>query len=260
MEGIILFILALLPVAVLGYYTYSQDDEKEPKKLLTKLFLGGLLSAILTVLISFLIRMFFPWFDGEVAYYSPIKLLIYTFIVVALVEEVSKFIILYYFSYNSKEYDQLYDMIVYSVFVSLGFAWIENLLYVYDGGISIALTRLVFAVPTHASVAVFMGYYLSLSKLSEINNKERYRVKYLIYSILFPTILHGVYDFIAYSSNLLIVYSLFLFTCYLYSKAHRRLKQMAKVNMDLLVPRYCPKCGMPTQKSEICPNCGNKII
>ena len=237
MENVILFILTLLPVIILGYYTYYQDSEKEPKRLLIKLFLGGLLSAFLTVFISFLIRLFIPWFDLYVEYYTPIKLLIYTFIVVALVEELSKFVILYLFSYHNKEYNQLYDMVVYSVFVSLGFAWIENILYVYDGGLNSALARLFFAVPTHASVAVFMGYYLSLSKLSEINNKKDLRKKYLLYSILIPTSLHGIYDFLAYSSNLLLVYGFFIFSCYLFLKANRRLMQMSKVNKDLLSNR-----------------------
>ncbi len=235
MEGLILFILALLPVIILGYYTYSKDDEKEPKKLLIELFLGGLLSAILTVVLSLLVRVVFPMFAGEVAYFGPIKLLIYTFVVVAFIEELCKFIILYLISYHNKEYDQLYDMVVYAVFVALGFAWIENLLYVYEGGLTIALTRLVFAVPTHASVAVFMGYYLSLSKLSELYKKEKLRRKYLLYSILIPTLLHGVYDFIAYSSNLVFIYLLFLFSCYLFWKANRRLVQMSKVEKSLLV-------------------------
>lgn len=235
MENFILFILTLLPVVVLGYYTYYQDSEKEPKKLLIKLFLGGLLSAILTVILSLLIKVFIPWFDAEIEYYGPIKLLVYTFLVVAFVEELSKFIILYLFSYHDREYNQLYDMVVYSVFVSLGFAWIENILYVYDGGLSSAIARLFFAVPTHASVAVFMGYYLSLSKLSEINNKENLRKKYLLYSILIPTVLHGVYDFLAYSSNLLLVYVFFIFSCYLFLKANRRLMQMSKVNKDIVI-------------------------
>lgn len=235
MESIVLFILALLPVIVLGYYTYSKDNQKEPKKLLIELFLGGLLSAILTVLLSLLVRIIFPGFSEEVAYYGPIKLLVYTFIVVAFIEEFCKFIMLYIISYHNKEYDQLYDMVVYSVFVALGFAWIENLLYVYEGGLTIALTRLVFAVPTHASVAVFMGYYLSLSKLSELYKKENLRRKYLLYSILIPTLLHGVYDFIAYSSNLVYIYLLFLFSCYLFWKANRRLVQMSKIEKNLLV-------------------------
>lgn len=234
MENFILFVLALLPVIILGYYTYSQDNEKEPKWLLIKLFLGGLFSAFLTVILSIFIRTIFPIFSNDIAYFNSIQLLIYTFGVVAFVEEFSKFIILYIISYNNKEYNQLYDMVVYSVFVSLGFAWIENLLYVYEGGIAIALTRLVFAVPTHASVAVFMGYYLSLAKLSQINKKEGFRIKYVLCSLFIPTFLHGIYDFIAYSSNMIFIYLLFVFSCYLFMKANRRLKQMANVERTLL--------------------------
>lgn len=258
-EGLILFALALLPVLVLGYYTYYQDSDKEPKRLLIKLFLGGLLSAFLTVTLSLLIRSIFPYFNDEVSTFGGLKLLIYTFGLVAFVEEISKFLIVYLFSFHNREYDQLYDMIVYSVFVSLGFAWIENLLYVYDGGISLAISRLLFSVPTHASVAVFMGYYLSLSKLSEVHKKAFLQKKYLLYSIAIPTLLHGCYDFLAYSSNYLLVMTFFIFTCYLFVKANKRLHQMALINKELLIKK-CPNCGNSLGNDNYCNKCGHKNI
>ena len=258
-ENLILFILALLPIAILGYYTYSQDRDKEPKRLLLKLFLGGLGAAILTVILSFALRMIFPVFGTDIENYGIIKMLIYTLVIVSFIEEISKFIFTYLISYHNKEYDQLYDMIVYAVFVSLGFAWIENLLYVFDGGITIAISRLLFAVPTHASVAVFMGYYLSLSKYAEIKKLEKQRKKYILYSILVPTILHGIYDFLAYSSNYLLIYIFFIFTCLLFVKANKRLQQMALSKTEL-IPKYCPNCGEKIDYNNYCNNCGAKLI
>ena len=258
-ETIILFVLALLPIVILGYYTYSRDREKEPKKMLFKLFLGGLGSAILTIILSFVLRTIFPFFDGDPQNYGPIKLLVYTFIVIAFIEEFSKFIMTFLLSYHNKEYDELYDMIVYSVFVSLGFAWIENVLYVFQGGIAIAINRLLFSVPTHASVAVFMGYYLSFSKLADINHKEKLRKKYLIYSILIPIMLHGFYDYLVYSNSYILVYVFFIFTCLLFVKANKKLCEMSHTR-TVLVTKYCPNCGSSVKNCNFCSECGQRII
>ena len=182
---LLLFILALLPVILLGYVIYSKDKEKEPIKLLIKLFLGGILSAGLTLGVSYLLNSYLPSFS----YYPEMKglsLFIYTFI-------------------------------------SLGFAWIENLLYVYEGGFKIALLRGLVAVPTHVSVAVFMGYYLSLAKVAELNHYSS-KIKYLLFSILVPTILHGIYDYLIYSSNYFCVYLYYLFILILYKRAYQQVK------------------------------------
>ena len=78
-----------------------------------------------------------------------IQLLFYVFVVIALVEEASKWFFVYKISYNHNEFDSLYDMIVYASFVALGFACFENILYVYSSGIVTGFVRAVSAVPGH---------------------------------------------------------------------------------------------------------------
>lgn len=229
---LLLFILALLPVVLLGYLIYSKDSEKEPIKLLWKLFFGGILSAGLTLGISYLLNQFFP----EVLYHQGMRgfsLFIYTFFSVSLVEEISKFVVTYFISYHNKEYDQFYDMIVYAVFIALGFAWVENLLYVYEGGLKIALLRGLVAVPTHVSVAVFMGYYLSLSKIADLNRYSS-KVKYLLLSIFVPMLLHGVYDYLIYSSNYFCIYLYYLFIIILYYRAYQKVMLSSLMRQNLI--------------------------
>lgn len=259
LEVVILFVLTLLPVLILGFYTYSKDRNKEPKRLLLKLFIGGFVSVILTLIISMILRIIFPFFEGDVTIFGPVKLLLYTFIIVAFVEEISKFIIAYKIGYNNKEYDQLYDMIVYTVFVTLGFAWIENLLYVYSGGISTAIVRLFFAVPGHAADAVFMGYYLSFAKLADVNKNKKLKKKYLFLSIFVPTVLHGAYDYLIYSSNIILFFSFFIFTLILFIMARKKIKQMANMR-TILIKKYCPNCGTFVEQCNFCQNCGHQII
>lgn len=121
------------------------------------------------------------------------------YFVAAGCEEALKWIILYWIIWKSKYFDEHYDGIIYAVFVSLGFALLENLLYVYSGGLGVALLRAFMAVPGHGFFAVAMGYYLSLAKFGEVEKRKSYLIK----SFFVPLTLHGTYDFILmYTSGL----------------------------------------------------------
>ena len=50
--------------------------------------------------------------------------------------------------------------IVYAVMVSMGFATLENILYVYSYGYETGVLELLLAVPAHATFAVLMGYFM----------------------------------------------------------------------------------------------------
>ena len=158
---LILFIISALPAVLLGLYIYKKDKDKEPMTLLIKLFLGGIGSAFLTLLITSIMELIFPIFSADYSKLNLFELFIYAFIGVALVEEFSKWLFTYRISFNNKYFEEKYDMIVYSVFVALGFAFFENLIYVFQGGIITGIIRAISAVPGHAFDGVFMGYYLS---------------------------------------------------------------------------------------------------
>ncbi len=225
--------LSILPIILFGSYVYFKDKNKEPKKLLLKLFIGGILAAILTLVIDILLSILFPRFLNSDSFTSSFELIIYAFLVIGLIEEISKWIFLYLFSYNNKEFDQLYDMIVYSVFIALGFALVENILYVYDGGIDVAIGRFFLAIPGHVSIAIFMGYYLSLAKLSTLNNINNLKNRYLILSIIVPIILHGIYDYCILASNFFLLIIFFVFILILFYKANQKLIFMSKLKIKL---------------------------
>ena len=225
--------LSILPIILFGSYVYFKDKNKEPKKLLLKLFIGGILAAILTLVIDILLSILFPRFFNSDSFTSSFELIIYAFLVIGLIEEISKWILLYLFSYNNKEFDQLYDMIVYSVFIALGFALVENILYVYDGGIDVAIGRFFLAIPGHVSIAIFMGYYLSLAKLSTLNNINNLKNRYLILSIIVPIILHGIYDYCILASNFFLLIIFFVFILILFYKANQKLIFMSKLKIKL---------------------------
>jgi RsiW-degrading membrane proteinase PrsW (M82 family) len=89
-------------------------------------------------------------------------------------------------------FDQYYDGIIYAVFVSMGFALIENIMYVMNGDMTTVITRAVMAVPGHMLFAVAMGYYFSMSKF---DSPQKAKV-HVAMSLAVPMLLHGTYDFL----------------------------------------------------------------
>ena len=188
-----------------------------------------------------------------------IELIFHVFIGVALVEEFSKWIMTYLISYNNEEFDEIYDIIIYSVFVSLGFAALENILYVAQGGISTAIARALLAVPGHACDGVFMGYYFGLAKISEINNNEKLKRKNLVLSLLAPTILHGIYDYCLFTGRLIFLLLFFCFVFCLYKYSNKKIKQYSSIKRKIKYKdNYCPICGTKIN-SNYCPICGRKL-
>lgn len=258
MSVLILFILSALPVFLLGMYIYKKDRNKEPTKLLVKLFLGGICSCFLVLILSVILSLIFPILSADTSKLNLFLLIIRVFIGIALIEEFCKWIITYFISYNNKNFDEIYDMIVYSVYVSLGFAFFENLLYVFDGGISTGIMRAVLAVPGHAWDGVFMGFYLGLSKQSSINGRKDLKRKYLILSILVPTILHGIYDYCLLSGNVILILLFFVFVILLYIYAIKKINKMSSINRKMKYKdNFCTTCGRKVN-SNFCPNCGRK--
>ncbi len=182
-----LILLALAPVALIIFYIYLRDKyEKEPKRLMIYCFVfGGIFSIVITTILYMFFDLFFP-LNNE---YSVIQQFVRAFFIVALTEEFSKYIIVRYYAQPKKAFNEPYDGIVYAVMVSMGFAAVENIFYVIEGGVTTALLRAFTAVPAHATFGILMGYYMGKAKFS--NNRARYNLTGLLLAILF----HGAYDF-----------------------------------------------------------------
>lgn len=258
----LLLFLSFFPIFIIGYFIYKSDKiEKESTRLLMLVFLGGILSSLLTLLLSGLLEIVLPFFTiSNEENLNLLELIPYYFIGIALIEEISKWLLVYLFCWRSKEFNYLYDAIVYCVFASLGFAALENIFYVFMGGIGTGVMRGIFSIPGHAFFGVYMGYYLGLSKLTKLNGNINKSRKYFIYSIAAPTILHGIFDYLlGASTRSVLFFPLFLlFIVLLYIFAIKKVKRISKVKLPMKNSNNtCEKCGNKIE-GAFCTNCGTK--
>lgn len=182
-----LILLAVAPALVIMVYIYFKDRyEKEPIGLLTINFLlGATLSIALTFALSPLVNgLIAGWGQSDVA-----KMALKAFIGVALVEEFSKYIIVRVAAQRRPAFNEKFDGIVYAVMVSMGFAALENILYVTIHGVETGILRAFTAVPAHASFAILMGYFMGKAKFSN----QRFLLN--MAGLLAATLFHGAYDF-----------------------------------------------------------------
>ena len=182
-----ILISALAPIAAVIIYIYIKDKyEKEPKRLLIACFLfGGVVSIFLTTILYLLFDFILPLPDK----YNIIEQFARAFFIVALTEEFSKYVIVRYFAQTRKAFNEPFDGIIYAVMVSMGFAAVENIFYVIEGGLQAALLRAFTAVPAHATFGILMGYFMGKAKF--FDNRVRDNLLGLALAILF----HGAYDF-----------------------------------------------------------------
>ena len=193
----ILIPAALLPAALLLLYIYRKDRiEHEPGRLLGKLFLFGVISAIPAIILETVLGAII-----DRTFSGTLHTLVSNFIGIALVEEGCKMFCLKKGSWRNPAFDYRFDGIVYAVFVSLGFAAIENVLYVVSYGMSVAISRAIFSIPGHMAFGVFMGAYYSEAKaLACAGDMARSKTK-LYRALNVPVLLHGAYDFCASMSS-----------------------------------------------------------
>ena len=193
--NIVLITAAIIPALFLMVRIYKIDHlEKESGPLLRKLVVAGILSSLIALVeervLSYLLANF-------VSYDSLAYNVILYFVVVAVSEESSKYLMLFRNSWNTPEFNCVFDGVVYAVFVSLGFALWENISYVLNYGIYAAFARALTAIPGHACFGVFMGVFYSAAKKYERYGDISSMSICRFMAILVPVLLHGSYDFIA---------------------------------------------------------------
>lgn len=190
-----LLFISIAPVLIIAMYIYIRDKyEKEPIYSLLKALLTGVIITLPIVLIEKLLIAFAPSGDG-------IPSAIYNgFAVASFTEEGIKYLAFVLFFWHSRNFNEKFDGIVYSVFISLGFAAVENIFYVYEGGYQVGVLRAITAVPAHALFGTVMGYHFSHAKFYPYR-----RTKQLLLAFFMPFLWHGLYDFLIMGKNEILI-------------------------------------------------------
>ena len=192
----ILFLASVIPPVYLGRKIYAMDRiEPEPKGLIRKLVLFGALACLPAVILEYLGEYVF----GITFQNMNVYLIVEVFAGVALVEEICKFFFLKRLTWNSPEFNYRFDGIVYAVAVSLGFAALENIMYVFSYGLSTAVVRALLSIPGHCIFGIYMGYFYGKARKHEYMGEPDLRSRNLILAVLVPTLLHGIYDYLAFA-------------------------------------------------------------
>lgn len=183
---------AVVPAIVLLWYVYRRDRvEREPLGLLLSLLWKGVLAALCSIALETIGQLVLNALVPEGTLLHTILL---AFVVVAAVEEGTKFFFLKRRTWYDYNFNYRFDAIVYSVFVSLGFAAFENIQYVFSYGLSVALPRALLALPGHMAFAVFMGVYYGRAKLRDNYGQTGAAKSDLMMGYFVAVLLHGFYD------------------------------------------------------------------
>ena len=263
-------VVAILPSILLGLYVYKMDViEKESKMLLAILFVLGVVSTIPALFMEELLINIFP--IEEIDMQTKIAAAFFkAFFMAGMVEESYKWALTYFYTWKHKEFNHIYDAIVYAVFVSLGFATIENIFYVTTFGFKVGITRAIFSVPGHVFFAVAMGLLMGRAKHAEIDGNSKLSRKYKIGSLAIPIILHGIFNFCLFmeSDSLILFYIIFVISLYVFSiwniNKIAKTSTMLYTNTNEIVDipanskKFCTTCSA-MNKGFFCSNCGEKF-
>lgn len=189
--------------------------KKEPRILILKLFIAGLVTPLIALLIE--------WVSIPLCNVLPAGLVVpaQAFIGIAVVEEGVKLAALVWIVTKRKEFDEILDGAVYAVAVSMGFALLENIMYVFgsETPMSVALVRGFTAVPLHALAGGFMGLALGRDK---IESKGGISGAFLV-----AVIIHGAYDWFLMDYRLpnQLIYPLLIIGWWLLIRALRKARK-----------------------------------
>ncbi|MFE7557331.1 glutamic-type intramembrane protease PrsW [Bacillus subtilis] len=203
-------------IALLSYFYLKDQYDNEPVHMVLRSFFIGVVLVFPIMFIQYVLEK--ENVGGGSFFVS--------FLSSGFLEESLKWFILMISVYPHAHFDEHYDGIVYGASVSLGFATLENILYLIGHGVEHAFVRALLPVSCHALIGVIMGFYLGKARFSA----DKARVKWLTLSLVVPSLLHGSYDFILTALSNWIYYML-PFMVFLWWFGLRKAKKARSVNM-----------------------------
>jgi protease PrsW len=221
--------IALAPIVVIFTLIFMLDrNEREPIGILILCFVFGIVIALPVAYIELFLKGYWGIADSGNSFGMT---MLYAMVVVALQEEGFKFLVLRLYAFPRKAFNEPYDGIMYAVAISMGFAAIENVMYVGIGGIGVGLVRMFTAVPAHGAFAHLMGYFVGLAKFGSGHFS---RSALLVLGLVTAVACHGLYDFFlmydkeSWAIYALVVLATSLVISFFVIRSHRRNSPLRK--------------------------------
>ncbi len=191
MNAIILFLAAIAPCAFWLWMIYRWDKYKpEPRWLLIRVFIFGM---VIAVPVAFIEAAAYP---GNISNIPNVATAAYVaFGIVGVVEETAKFLVVRFGVYTSPHFEEPADGLVYSAAAALGFASLENVVYVLTFGWQVLLVRGLISNIVHFLFSAAWGYPLALGKLKMVNNA------WVVFGLVVAILAHGAFDFLLFTST-----------------------------------------------------------
>lgn len=207
---IIILLAAILPALAWVVYIYEKDKyRREPLPWLLRGVFYGILSAGIALLLELFIKRM-GWGTTEPT--TILQAFKNAFISAAIPEECAKLLMLWLLLKRNPYFDERFDGIVYALCIGMGFAGLENIMYLFsniESWQSIGIGRAIFAIPGHAIDAVAMGFYYALIHFRDLPRFMAVRILWV------PVFLHGIYDGILFAINSMPLLAAPLTLCFL---------------------------------------------
>lgn len=189
--------LSFLPPLAWLLFWLREDRKPEPKHLLLLTFIAGIASALVAVAIELALFGTPPLVAGLFARISPevLAMPIVIFTGVAFIEEYVKYLAVKFSVLDRPAFDEPVDAMVYMVTAALGFAAIENVMFLIPvfeeslaGGVELTASRFLGANLLHALSSGIVGYALARHHFSP------WRKHAVALGIVAASVLHGVFN------------------------------------------------------------------
>lgn len=186
-------LFGILPSLIWLSFYLTQDQHPEPKRMILRVFVWGAIVSLPIALMEFGLKEILNQFDMDLFLYNFISF----FVIVAPIEELFKYLVVKLKVINSPHLDEPVDIMLYMVVAALGFAGVENIIFMFSYGqpiadtLALSLIRFIGAVFVHTLCSGIIGYSLAIS-FCEIKWKK------LIFTsgVLMAIVLHATFNFV----------------------------------------------------------------
>ena len=233
----IILALCVLPSIAVLYYIYQKDKiEKEPAHLLALLFVEGIVCATIALIVPKVLIRYVPYYKTIFTTTNVFGNIFKNLVLIAAFQEIIKWVINYSTIWKNKNFNHVYDSIVYSTFIAIGFATYDCIIYSFENaniGIQHILSNILTTIPIHAVLGIFMGYYFALAKKEDLNNNKKVANKYKFYSLGIPIIFHFIYNLCLVKRKYYTFIAFIIYIVILYIEAIRSVNELSKVETML---------------------------